>query len=120
MSPGFGSEQAKSEPVCIRSAAVDLSQFVERVYFLRVKPNSGCRQQSDGSTDVPHPLTTELWPSLNSGARVPVGLTATPGHHQHAHIGFATSREFELLLDAYPAHPHQRWGGSRTLGGAGR
>lgn len=49
---GFGGEQPKSHAKCVRSAAMDLGQFVERVLFIGVETNRGRSHDRQCSTNV--------------------------------------------------------------------
>ncbi len=54
MPSGFGGEESKPGAKCVRSAAMDLGQLVERVLFVGVESNGGRRHARQCSTNVLH------------------------------------------------------------------
>ena len=52
--PGFGGEESKPDTKCVRSAAMDLGQLVERVLFVGVESNGRRRHVRQCSTNVLH------------------------------------------------------------------
>ena len=79
MPSGFGGEESKPDAKCVRSAAMDLGQLVERVLFVGVESNGGRRHVHHCSTNVLHehgraPFLTRR-PHQLPGERMIIGIT---------------------------------------------